>query len=172
MDDLRRLPGKCFISNLKFLILYLYEKIKIYFDFSQEDYAQQQREKEKERKTLGQQPRKDDPKKKAQQENTAMTSRMLQSVKTLERMVNQNIYDDISQGELFGKHFKGKRSESVELGYRLQVLGRPERRVQGRRGFPAAALEAHLREDEEARRHRSVLQQPLLRSIRRCLWLQ
>lgn len=37
-------------------------------------------------------------KKKAQMESLAMTNRMLQAAKTLERMVNQNIFDDISQG--------------------------------------------------------------------------
>lgn len=46
------------------------------------------------------QPKKEDMKKKAQMETTAMTNRMLQAAKTLERMVNQNIFDDISQGRL------------------------------------------------------------------------
>lgn len=46
------------------------------------------------------QPKKEDVKKKAQMETTAMTNRMLQAAKTLERMVNQNIFDDISQGRL------------------------------------------------------------------------
>lgn len=45
------------------------------------------------------QPKKEDVKKKAQMESLAMTNRMLQAAKTLERMVNQNIFDDISQGE-------------------------------------------------------------------------
>lgn len=31
-------------------------------------------------------------------ESLAMTNRMLQAAKTLERMVNQNIFDDVSQG--------------------------------------------------------------------------
>lgn len=57
-------------------------------------------------------------------------------------------------------------------GARLQILGRPERRVQGRRGLAAAALEIQLRENQEARRHRSLLQQPLLRSLRRRLRLE
>ncbi|XP_058796099.1 dynein intermediate chain 2, ciliary isoform X2 [Phymastichus coffea] len=67
------------------------------FDDYQEDYAAQQREKEKDRKVLAQQTKKDDPKKKAQLESAATTNRMLQALKTLERMVNQNIFDDISQ---------------------------------------------------------------------------
>ncbi|OXU21878.1 hypothetical protein TSAR_015959 [Trichomalopsis sarcophagae] len=71
------------------------------FDDYQEDYSHQEREKDKERKMAAasvQQPRsRDESKKKAQQDSTAMTNRMLQSVKTLERMVNQNIFDDISQ---------------------------------------------------------------------------
>jgi dynein intermediate chain 1 len=65
---------------------------------SQADYEKQRREKEKERKVLGQQ--KKDSKKTAQQEEAAMMNRMLQAAKTLERMVNQNIYDEISQGFL------------------------------------------------------------------------
>lgn len=45
------------------------------------------------------QPKKEDVKKKAQMESSAMTNRMLQAAKTLERMVNQNIFDDILQGK-------------------------------------------------------------------------
>ncbi|XP_029672896.1 dynein intermediate chain 2, ciliary isoform X3 [Formica exsecta] len=67
------------------------------FDEYQEDYAQQQREKEKEKRAPLTQPKKEDVKKKAQMESLAMTNRMLQAAKTLERMVNQNIFDDISQ---------------------------------------------------------------------------
>lgn len=70
-----------------------------YFHYCwQEDYAQQQREKEKEKRAPLTQPKKEDVKKKAQMESLAMTNRMLQAAKTLERMVNQNIFDDISQG--------------------------------------------------------------------------
>lgn len=64
----------------------------------QEDYTQQQREKEKEKKAPLAQLKKEDVKKKAQMESSAMTNRMLQAAKTLERMVNQNIFDDILQG--------------------------------------------------------------------------
>jgi len=70
----------------------------------QEDYAQQQREKEKEKKTPLI-PKKEEVKKKAQIESSEMTNRMLQAAKTLERMVNQNIFDDIAQGRLFGLFF-------------------------------------------------------------------
>jgi len=63
----------------------------------QEDYAQQQREKEKEKK-VPLIPKKEEVKKKAQIESSEMTNRMLQAAKTLERMVNQNIFDDIAQG--------------------------------------------------------------------------
>ncbi|KYN45207.1 Dynein intermediate chain 2, ciliary [Trachymyrmex septentrionalis] len=65
---------------------------------AREDYAQQQREKEKEKKAPPLiQPKKEDMKKKVQLESSEMTNRMLQAAKTLERMVNQNIFDDISQ---------------------------------------------------------------------------
>ncbi|XP_006562333.1 dynein intermediate chain 2, ciliary isoform X4 [Apis mellifera] len=66
------------------------------FDEYQEDFAQQQREKEKERRV----PlplKKEDIKKKAQTESDAISCRMIQAAKTLERMVNQNIFDEIAQ---------------------------------------------------------------------------
>ncbi|XP_068978851.1 dynein intermediate chain 2, ciliary [Bombus flavifrons] len=67
------------------------------FDEYQEDFAQQQREKERERRIPFLQLKKEDMKKKAQTESTALTFRMLQAAKTLERMVNQNIFDEIAQ---------------------------------------------------------------------------
>ncbi|XP_046145422.1 dynein intermediate chain 2, ciliary [Osmia bicornis bicornis] len=67
------------------------------FDEYQEDFAQQQREREKERRIPVVQPKKEDLKKKAQTESMALMSRMLQAAKTLERMVNQNIFDEILQ---------------------------------------------------------------------------
>lgn len=45
------------------------------------------------------QKRRIDLKKKAQTESKALTLRMLQAAKTIERMVNQNIFDDISHGQ-------------------------------------------------------------------------
>lgn len=77
----------------------IFEKLMVARNPShQEDYGQQEREKEKERKLGVGQSKKDDPKKKAQIEAVAVTQRMLQAAKTLERMVNQNIFDEISQG--------------------------------------------------------------------------
>ncbi|XP_060829954.1 dynein intermediate chain 2, ciliary [Bombus pascuorum] len=67
------------------------------FDEYQEDFAQQQREKERERRIPFLQLKKEDMKKKAQTESTELTCRMLQAAKTLERMVNQNIFDEIAQ---------------------------------------------------------------------------
>ncbi|XP_076162193.1 dynein intermediate chain 2, ciliary isoform X2 [Ptiloglossa arizonensis] len=66
------------------------------FDAYQEDFAEKEREKEKERRIPHMQLKKD-PKHKVQSESTALTSRMIQAAKTLERMVNQNIFDDIAQ---------------------------------------------------------------------------
>lgn len=45
--------------------------------------------------------RKEDIKKKAQTESDAISYRMIQAAKTLERMVNQNIFDEIAQGWYF-----------------------------------------------------------------------
>lgn len=70
-----------------------------FYLYWQEDYAQQQREKEKEKKVPLTQ-KKEEIKKKAQIESLELNNRMLQAAKTLERMVNQNIFDDISQGKL------------------------------------------------------------------------
>ncbi|CAK9798086.1 Dynein intermediate chain 2, ciliary [Anthophora plagiata] len=67
------------------------------FDEYQEDYAQQQREKEKERRLPFLQPKKEDLKKKSHTESMEVTCRMLLAAKTLERMVNQNIFDEIAQ---------------------------------------------------------------------------
>lgn len=87
--------------------------ISIFFLFyRQEDYAQQQREKEKEKKAPLAQPKKEDIKKKAQMESSVITNRMLQAAKTLERMVNQNIFDDISQGNCFQVSSSLKTSSS------------------------------------------------------------
>ncbi|XP_076382491.1 dynein intermediate chain 2, ciliary [Megalopta genalis] len=67
------------------------------FDEYQEDFAQQQREREKEKRVPILQLKKEDMKKQAQSQSMAMSARMLQAAKTLERMVNQNIFDDIAQ---------------------------------------------------------------------------
>ncbi|XP_043249584.1 dynein intermediate chain 2, ciliary [Colletes gigas] len=67
------------------------------FDEYQKDYAQKEREREKEKRIPLLPSKKEDSKQKAQTESMALTSRMLQAAKTLERMVNQNIFDDIAQ---------------------------------------------------------------------------
>lgn len=94
-----------FLMNIRYVEFFL-NSITIFNDITsrfllicrQEDFAQQQREKEKEKKAPLTQPKKEDIRKKTQTETSAMTYRMLQAAKTLERMVNQNIFDDISQG--------------------------------------------------------------------------
>ncbi|XP_054001475.1 dynein intermediate chain 2, ciliary [Hylaeus anthracinus] len=67
------------------------------FDEYQAYFAEKERERDKERRIPLLQPKKEDPKQTAQTESMALTSRMLQAAKTLERMVNQNIFDDIAQ---------------------------------------------------------------------------
>lgn len=59
----------------------------------------QQREKEKERRMPIVHVRKEDTKQKEQTKIVEMYNRMLKAAKTLERMVNQNIYDEIAQGK-------------------------------------------------------------------------
>nr|XP_031841350.1 dynein intermediate chain 2, ciliary isoform X2 [Nomia melanderi] len=67
------------------------------FDEYQEDFAQQQREREKEKRIPILQLKKEDIKRQAQTQSMVVSARMLQAAKTLERMVNQNIFDDIAQ---------------------------------------------------------------------------
>ncbi|XP_034947579.1 dynein intermediate chain 2, ciliary [Chelonus insularis] len=71
----------------------------VIFDEYQEDYERQQREKEKEKKPLPQQKKGEDMtvKKKTLIESVAVNQRMLQAAKTLDRMVNQNIFNEILQ---------------------------------------------------------------------------
>ncbi|KAK2585476.1 hypothetical protein KPH14_010133 [Odynerus spinipes] len=67
------------------------------FDEYQEDFMNQQREREKDRRMPTTQGQKEDISKKEQTENAEMLARMLKAAKTLERMVNQNIFDEIAQ---------------------------------------------------------------------------
>ncbi|XP_011505542.1 PREDICTED: dynein intermediate chain 2, ciliary [Ceratosolen solmsi marchali] len=65
------------------------------YDNYKADYEQHRLEKEKERKVLA--VHKEDVKKTTLHGDAAMANRMLQAAKTLERMVNQNVFDDILQ---------------------------------------------------------------------------
>ncbi|XP_043667948.1 dynein intermediate chain 2, ciliary isoform X5 [Vespula pensylvanica] len=67
------------------------------FDEYQEDYMLQQRERERERRLPIVHVRREETKQKEQMETIEMYDRMLKAAKTLERMVNQNIYDEIAQ---------------------------------------------------------------------------
>ncbi|KAF7400370.1 hypothetical protein HZH66_005554 [Vespula vulgaris] len=67
------------------------------FDEYQEDYMLQQRERERERRLPIVHVRREETKQKEQIETIEMYDRMLKAAKTLERMVNQNIYDEIAQ---------------------------------------------------------------------------
>lgn len=80
----------------------------IIYDSYQDDYDAQQLEKEleRERKEQGKmgggkpaaQPKKDVSK---SQVNEIMQARIVESWKVLERMINQNTYDDIAKGKFF-----------------------------------------------------------------------
>nr|CAD7570900.1 unnamed protein product [Timema californicum] len=67
------------------------------YDAYQEDFDVQQREKEKEKKDKVVLTKKDEVKKKDDKGGN-VTSRMLLAMKTIERMINQNSYDEIAQG--------------------------------------------------------------------------
>lgn len=69
----------------------------VIYDSYAEDYAQQQKEKEKEKKPGAY--KKEESKKKSDknQATEELNKRYLQCWQILERMINQNIYDDIAQ---------------------------------------------------------------------------
>ncbi|XP_072157958.1 dynein intermediate chain 2, ciliary [Bemisia tabaci] len=71
----------------------------IIYDTYQQDYEAQQREKEKERVSkMTSQVKKEEPRKKSSKGGMDPTMvRLLQAAKIIERMVNQNLYDEISQ---------------------------------------------------------------------------
>nr|CAD7398889.1 unnamed protein product [Timema poppensis] len=74
------------------------------YDAYQEDFDAQQREKEKEKKDKVVLTKKDEVKKKDDKGGN-VTSRMLLAMKTIERMINQNSYDEIAQDSyLDSKH--------------------------------------------------------------------
>lgn len=72
----------------------------VIYDSYAEDYAQQQKEREKDTKKPP--PKKDESKKKEDKTKASeqLNKKYLQSWQILERMVNQNIYDEIAQGLL------------------------------------------------------------------------
>ncbi|XP_075214914.1 dynein intermediate chain 2, ciliary [Lycorma delicatula] len=72
----------------------------IIYDIYQNDYEAQQREKEREkREKMTTQPKREEISKKRSDKNAmdSATYRMLQAAKILERMINQNTYDEIAQ---------------------------------------------------------------------------
>ena len=100
-------------------------------------------------------------------------NKIAQAAKIVERMVNQNTYDEIAQGapphqctaaslEYCIRAYRVKYSAC-----RLQVLRGRERRAPRRGGHSAAALEVLLRQGQEARRHRAFLVAHLHGPVRR-----
>jgi dynein intermediate chain 1 len=70
----------------------------IIYDAYQQDFEAQQREKEKEKKDKVVPTQKPEVKRKDLQITSDTTNRTLLAIKTLERMINQNTYDEIAQG--------------------------------------------------------------------------
>jgi dynein intermediate chain 1 len=70
----------------------------IIYDTYQQDFEAQQREKEKDKKDKVVPIQKPEMKRKDLEVTSDITSRTLLAMKTLERMINQNTFDEIAQG--------------------------------------------------------------------------
>jgi dynein intermediate chain 1 len=70
----------------------------ILYDAYEQDYEAQQREREKDKKDKIVSTQKLEVKRKDLETTSDITSRTLLAMKTLERMVNQNTFDEIAQG--------------------------------------------------------------------------
>jgi dynein intermediate chain 1 len=70
----------------------------IIYDAYQQDYEAQEREKEKDKKDKVASTQKLEVKRKDLETTSDVTNRTLLAMKTLERMVNQNTFDEIAQG--------------------------------------------------------------------------
>ncbi|CAH0392514.1 unnamed protein product [Bemisia tabaci] len=95
----------------------------IIYDTYQQDYEAQQREKEKERVSkMTSQVKKEEPRKKSSKGGMDPTMvRLLQAAKIIERMVNQNLYDEISQ-----VNFEMKATEGYVCLFTLKNPSFPE----------------------------------------------
>ena len=71
----------------------------IIFDAYQQDFEAQQREKEKDKKDKVVSTQKVEIKRKDLETTSDTTNRTLLAMKTLERMINQNTFDEIAQGK-------------------------------------------------------------------------
>lgn len=71
----------------------------IIYDAYQQDFEVQQREKEKEKKDKVVPSQKPEAKRKDLQATADISNRTLLAIKTLERMINQNTFDEIAQGK-------------------------------------------------------------------------
>lgn len=71
----------------------------IIYDAYQQDFEVQQREKEKEKKDKVVPNQKPEAKRKDLQATADISNRTLLAIKTLERMINQNTFDEIAQGK-------------------------------------------------------------------------
>jgi dynein intermediate chain 1 len=70
----------------------------IIYDAYQQDFEAQQREKEKDRKDKVVSTQKPEIKRRDLEITSDVTNRTLLATKTLERMINQNTFDEIAQG--------------------------------------------------------------------------
>jgi hypothetical protein len=70
----------------------------IIYDAYQQDFEAQQREKEKDRKDKAVSNQRPDIKRKDLEAASDITNRTLLAMKNLERMINQNTFDEIAQG--------------------------------------------------------------------------
>ena len=97
--------------------------------------------------------------------NDEVNKRMLRAAKILERMVNQNTYDEIAQGNIYYM----SHIIIIPIFFRFPFLRGCIGRVPRVRGHAAAAVEVRVREGAEAGDHGAVLEPRLQRPLRRGL---
>ena len=104
--------------------------------------------------------------------NDEVNKRMLRAAKILERMVNQNTYDEIAQGNISIIYYQKDSNSNgsyKKIFFRFPFLRGCIGRVPRVRGHAAAAVEVRVREGAEAGDHGAVLEPRLQRPLRRGL---
>lgn len=152
----------------------------VIYDSYAKDFAESEKEKEKEKDKKGggmaPMPGKSTMEKSKKngkaQANEELNKAYLQAWQILERMINQNIYDEIAQGMLV---FELLRIPGVILhcALCLQIIAtmKTHRTNFAKKRHPAATVEIHIRKNEENECDRYVFQHALLRLVCRVLWI-
>lgn len=131
---------------------------------------QQQKEKDKEKKEKHVQKKELKKKSEKSQATEQLTKRYLKCWQILERMINQNIYDDIAQGWFYLNLVYWILNRKY-IFCRLSLLRGSIGWLPWRRGNPFAAVAILLWQNKETECDRHLLQHALLRFVCRLLWV-